>query len=232
MQVIPKIRHWNPVTRLPALSPGGVHVWKIHTGPKGALAARSWPLLSHREWERARRLRFDHIRERYVRAQAGLRMILSRYLGITPHTIEYEYASAGKPLLKEPYSGLEFNLTTSGDLALVGLSVCNPIGVDCEQVRNCRDVVAIARRMFAPEAASAIVDAAPEDRLEQFYLGWTALEAEVKMDGRGLVGRQKPAAQGSLRIEHCVPEPGFIAAVAREHLPPVEEWVTMELPAG
>jgi len=232
MQIIPPIDHWHPTVRPPALSPDGLHLWRIRTGGRGVAPARLWPLLSRRERERATKLKFDHHRERYVRAQAGLRMILSGYLGVVPEAIGFRYASAGKPFLEDTTSGLEFNLTNSGDLALVVLSVGAPIGVDCEQVRTCEDAVAIADRMFTPEQASRIAAAAPEDRLRQFYTAWTALEAEVKVDGRGLLGRDRPAAQCALRIEHCVPEPGFIAAVARERLPPVGEWVTSQMNAN
>jgi len=227
-----RIDHWYPVAHPSGLFPGGLHLWKIRTGYEGASLAQLWPLLSPRESERAAQLRFDHHRARYVRAQAGLRMILSGYLGIEPEAIGFQYARAGKPFLEETSSGLEFNLTNSGDLALVALSLGMPVGVDCEQVRDRGDMVAIADRMFTPEQAARIASATPEDRLRQFHIAWTALEAEVKADGRGLLGCHRPAAQGALRIEHCVPEPGFIAAVARERLPPVGDWITMTLGSG
>lgn len=230
-EVIPPIDYWHPAARPPTLSPGGLHLWKIRTEGEGAPLARLWPLLSPRESERAAKLKFDHHRERYVRAQAGLRMILSGYVGLEPEAIGFQYAEAGKPFLEDTSSGLEFNLTNSGDLALVALSVGAPLGVDCEQVRACENTVAIADRMFSPEQASRIAAAAPQDRLRQFYIAWTALEAAVKVDGRGLLGHNQPTAQDTLQIEHCVPEPGFIAAVARERLPPVGEWVTMTLGA-
>ena len=232
MQAVPPIDHWHPTARPPGLSPGGLHLWKIRTGCEGAPPRRLRPLLSPRESERAAKLRFDHHRARYVRAQAGLRMILSSYLGVAPEAIGFRYGEAGKPCLEETSSGLEFNLTNSGDLALVALSLEIPVGVDCEQVRDCGDMVAIAGRMFTPEQAARIAAATPEDRLRQFHIVWTALEAEVKADGRGLVGRHQPAVQGVLRIEHCVPEPGFIAAVARERLPPVGDWITLTLGAS
>jgi 4'-phosphopantetheinyl transferase len=126
---------------------------------------------------------------------------------------------------------LEFNLTTSGELALLAVSQSQPVGVDCERVRERRNLDAIARRMLTPGERSRIAAAAPHERLERFHLAWTALEAGVKEDGRGLSRRGERTARGALQIAHCVPEPGFIAAVARLALPPVREWVTMELTA-
>jgi len=231
LEVIPPIDHWHSVARPPALSSGGLHLWKLRTGCGGAPLTRLWPLLSQQESERADKLRFDHHRARYVRARAGLRMILSAYLRIEPGAIGLRYGKAGKPFLEDTSSGLEFNLTNSGDLALVALSVGTPIGVDCERIRDRGDMVAIADRMFTPEQAARIAAAPPEERLRQFHVTWTALEAEVKADGRGLLGRHRPAAQAAPRIGHCVPEPGFIAAVACERLPPVGDWVTLTLSA-
>jgi len=231
------IDHWHPAACPLDLSPGELHLWKICIGCEGVPLARLWPLLSLREAERAAKLGFDHHRARYVRAQAGLRMILSGYLGIEPEAIGFRYGEAGKPFLEDTFSCLEFSLTNSGDLALVALSPGVPVGVDCEQIRDRWDVVAIADRMFTPEQTARVASAAPEDRLRQFHIAWTALEAEVKADGRGLLGRHRPArhrpaVQAALRIEHCVPEPGFVAAVARERLPPVGDWITMTLDAG
>jgi len=206
-------------------------LWKIRAGCGGAPLARLWPLLSRRESKRAAKLRFDHHRARYIRARAGLRMILSTYLGIEPGAIGFQYGKAGKPFLEDTSSGLEFNLTNSGDLALVALSMGASIGVDCERIRDHGDVVAIADRMFTPEQAARIADATSEERLRQFHVAWTALEAEVKADGRGLLGRHRPAAQVALQIGHCAPEPGFITAVAHERLPPVGDWGTLTLSA-
>jgi len=229
LRIIPRIDHWHPVVHPPTLSPGGLHLWKIPTGGRGGSLGQLWSLLSRQESERAGKLKLDHHRERYVRAHAGLRMILSGYLGAAPEMIGFCYGEAGKSRLAGPCSGLEFNLTTSGDLALVALARGVPIGVDCEQVGDRGDVVAIARRMFSSEQASRIAAADEEERLRRFHIAWTALEAEVKRDGRGLLGRDESAARSVLSVRHCVPASGFIAAVVCERLPPVEDWVTLSL---
>lgn len=229
---IPEIKHWHPVTSRPPLPPSGLHLWKIPTGNGGATLADLSPLLSPRESDRSKKLRFIHHRERYVRAHAGLRKILAGYIKINPQDIEFKYGKAGKPLLDAPESGIEFNMTTSGDLALVAVSAREPVGVDCEQVRERISFTAIAKRMFAPDEAARIATARQDDRPKLFQLAWTALEAEVKADGRGLARHKESTAQGILDIEHCIPECGFIAAVARRYLPPVEEWMTLELAAS
>lgn len=161
-----------------------------------------------------------------------MREILSNYINIAPQAIVFQYGQQGKPLIAEAETGIEFNLTTSGDLALLAVGAEEPVGVDCEQVRERRDLVALAKRMFTPNEASRIAAAKPDDRLELFHLAWTALESRVKADGWGLAHRREFAAQDTLNIGHFIPERGFLAAVARQSLPPVAEWMTLELAAG
>ncbi len=144
-----------------------------------------------------------------------------------PEELVFLRGGAGKPYLKD--NPLHFNLTTSADLALLGVSLAEPVGVDCEQLRPRVEVDGVARRMFPAEVAEGVIAAPHAERLELFYRAWTALEADVKSDGRGLFRRQADPAVDAPRIDHCVPEPGFIAAVARVRLPPVEQWRALML---
>jgi 4'-phosphopantetheinyl transferase len=123
---------------------------------------------------------------------------------------------------------LEFNLTTTADIALVGVSLDSALGVDCEQVRPRTEMMAVARRMFAPRAVADLARLPESRRLEAFYRAWTALEADAKADGRGLF---RPRASGAVpaEIRHAIPAAGHIAAVAREVLPPIRSWAALEL---
>ncbi|MEA3278381.1 MAG: 4'-phosphopantetheinyl transferase superfamily protein [Pseudomonadota bacterium] len=231
MNKIPKLFHWHTSSSPPSLSAKDLHLWKIPSGPDGGQVGTQWPLLSASERERADRLRLPRHRGRYIRAHADLRRILGLYLKIDPIQIDFEHGIAGKPMLLGAQSAVEFNLTTSGDLALVAVSLGYPVGVDCEQIREQRDVAAISRRMFDPEEAERIAAAPVAEQPARFFRSWTALEAGVKADGRGLARRKEEPGIGRLQIAHCVPETGFLAAVARESLPPVADWVTLQLDA-
>jgi 4'-phosphopantetheinyl transferase len=213
---------------------GDLHLWRIQTGDPGINPPDLAPLLDAGEQVRAQRLANPTLRARYVRAHGGLRRILALYLGQSPEDIAFTQRPQGKPALTASPNPvrLEFNLTGSGDLALVAISLDLPVGVDCERVRPCRELLGIARRMFTPEIALAL-EATPEpDRLAGFYTAWTALEAEVKADGRGLFGPRDPgdlAADEMLAVAHCLPLQDYVAAVARADLPPIEQWGAFEL---
>ena len=221
---------WTPVVAAPPLHPGALHVWKIACGATDSHARDPWPLLSNRERTRAEGLRFDHHRQRYVYAHAGLRLILSSYINIKPKSIEFKYGNAGKPgLSPESAQGVEFNMTTSGDLALVAVSMGAAVGIDCEHLRPRRDLDGIARRVFNKKETTALAVAPDHERLQVFYHAWTALEASVKADGRGLFRSRDVPPMPPLAVAHCIPEDGFIAAIARRTLPSAEAWKTLLL---
>jgi 4'-phosphopantetheinyl transferase len=226
MREVPGVR-WLVRASPPPLSDDGLHVWLIPCGETGAASLPPLSLLSRAERARAERLRQEHHKTRYIRAHAGLRRVLARYLNQAPQRIRYDYGSAGKPSLP---AGPEFNLTTSGDLALVAVCRDRPVGIDCEPLRPHTGLEAIARRMF-PAAESAALAAAPQtEKLLRFCLSWTALEAAVKADGRGLGRSRVEPPMPKLDVAHFAPEPGFIAAVARADLPPLRAWSMLRLP--
>lgn len=219
---------WQSTNSAPALAPGGLHLWHIRTDSGGDRVATCLDDLGEHQRSRANGMHHAGYRERYIRAQSGLRRILGLYLGVPPRTIDFAHGPAGKPMLERNPTGLAFNLTTTADLALVAISAAQEVGIDCERLRPRRDLDAIARRMFSREQTQLLLETPEAGRLECFYRAWTALEADAKADGRGLFRPRAPGAHPP-QVMHCIPAPGHIAAVARAALPPVGLWVTLEL---
>lgn len=232
---MPEILHWQPDPGVLAPVPGEIHLWRIRTDARGMDLDRCLSALGEPQRVRAGKMRHVAYRDRYLRAHAGLRTILARYLRIPPQTIVFAYGPAGKPRLQSGTLALSFNLTTSGDLALVGLCAGSEpeseLGVDCERLLPRSDLLGIAERMFEPAAIRALAAIPETARLALFYQFWTALEADAKSDGRGLF---QPRANDAIRpaITHCIPETGYLAAIARARLPAVTEWLTFDLESG
>jgi 4'-phosphopantetheinyl transferase len=218
---------WDASAGAPPLAAESLHLWRIQAGPDGEDPAVLWPLLSPAEQARAERLATSALRDRYVRAHGCLRLILSKYLKKQPQDIVFTISKQGKPSAFQSSDGLhqrvEFNLTGSHDLALVAVAPDRPIGVDCELIRPRRELLGIARRMFSRQVADALESTREPQRLDAFYAAWTALEAQVKADGRGLF---RPRDPGPPRFStaHFRPQSGYIAAVAGEQLPADHLW--------
>lgn len=162
--------------------PDTVQVWSVRLAPSDA--ENDWGVLAPDERDRARRYRFEIDRRRYVRARSALRSILADHLGTRPAAIEFAYSSHGKPYIAG--FPLHFNLSHSGDLALIAVSRRREVGVDIEKVRPTGDLAALARRFFSLEECLAIDAAPPVDRVAAFYRCWTRKEAYLKARGDGL----------------------------------------------
>jgi hypothetical protein len=133
-------------------------------------------------------------------ASAGaLRRVLAVYLNEEPEQIRLEQGEHGKPRLAGPQGELRFNLSHSGEIALVAVSGEREVGIDVQRMRPKRE--------------------------EAFYRDWACHEAHVKCLGAGLLGARPlpadPVAVGPVEVG-----PGYAAAVAvaGTELPPLRGW--------
>lgn len=178
---------WAVTTDPPALGPGDVQIWRVDIAPIARLIPPLLTRLSPEERVRADRFVFDRHRFRYVRARAALRALLGRHLQVPPGDVALRAAPGGKPYLADTGSSLYFNVSHSGDLALIALTMGGEIGVDIEAVRApADDWVALARRYFAAEEVAALEHYPAPERVQAFFRCWTRKEAVVKLLGDGL----------------------------------------------
>jgi 4'-phosphopantetheinyl transferase len=135
--------------------------------------------------EAARAARFVspvHAR-RFTAARGFLRCAMGRFIGCAPSELRFEYGPHGKPTL--PGTPIRFNLSHSGDLALLGVTREARLGVDVERLREV-DHLRIARRFFAPAEADRLARLPEKRRRAAFFAGWTRKEAVIKAVGAGL----------------------------------------------
>lgn len=164
-----------------------VHVWRASLECSPAQLIEHEALLRHDELERARRFRFDVHRNRYVLRRGVLRLLLSRYLQISPMDIELEYTPHGKPVLAKRHgSNIRFNLSHSRDLALFVLTDRREVGIDIEYIQPDFSDHAIPERFFAPGEAAMLRALTPAQQPEAFFELWVRKEAYVKARGLGL----------------------------------------------
>ena len=85
-----------------------------------------------------------------------------------------------------------FNVSHSGDLALLAFCRGRELGIDVEAVHAVQDADAIAAWYFPPRELAAFLSLAPRDKALGFFAGWTRTEALGKALGDGL--RRPPRA--------------------------------------
>jgi 4'-phosphopantetheinyl transferase len=138
-------------------------------------------LLSKSEKERVSRFRFEADRLRFIAARGGLRRILSSYCCSSPHTIEFQTGTHGKPALFKPLAEVEFNVSHSVDCILIAVTSGVACGVDIEHSRPVIEEHRIAERLFSPREVAWL------SRTEHgFHRLWAIKEALIKAMGLGL----------------------------------------------
>lgn len=165
-----------------------VELWWFSLNVKDEILPALISLLSPEEMARADRFRFDRHRRRYQIAHGAIRIILGKALNALPQSIRLDYSERGKPFLSPhcQLQGLQFNLSHSEDLAIVGISRDRLIGVDVEYQREMDNLESLVKRFFSREEYAYFQQVPPPEQQQLFFQLWTAKEAYLKATGEGL----------------------------------------------
>jgi len=167
----------------PPLGDHDVHIWTARLKATPSQFESLESTLSRDEHERAGRFHFERHRTAFVAARAALRGILGGYLGIAPREVQFGYGPQGKPGLAT--GDLQFNASHSGDVAVVGVTRRQRIGVDVEQRREL-EYLALAEHFFALPEITELQSLAAGTLPDGFFNCWTRKEAYIKARGEGL----------------------------------------------
>ena len=140
--------------------------------------------LSKDEQKRAGKFIRGHLENDYIIRHAILRYILSHELKVAPEKVVFCSNSFGKPLIAN-YPALNFNLSSSNEMAVIALSWLGEVGVDIEY-------------LFRPQFSEAyLIDFFPWVKTRKEYgcktftseemcVLWTKYEALSKSTGKGI----------------------------------------------
>ena len=158
-----------------------IDIWQY---PLETLWASAESLLNTDELQRAQRYHFERHRRRFTIARAILRLILARYLDLSPRDLDFATNAYGKPYLNHS-SQIQFNLSHSRDLALLAIGQHYPLGVDLEFFSG-RPFQGISNMMFSPQEIQDYAQMLPSMRSLAFFHVWAQKEAFIKACGMGL----------------------------------------------
>jgi 4'-phosphopantetheinyl transferase len=163
----------DQTSALPAeldVSPPYIHVVEVHLdlpfpGAAGVLDAD--------ERARAARFAFDRDSRRFIHAHAYLRVVLGSALGRSPRLVRLSTRELVKPRLTDVSSDLRFNMSHSGERALIAVACGREVGIDIEQERGIR-CLELASRFFSPGEIDGLRRLPPPDQTAAFFRCWTA----------------------------------------------------------
>jgi 4'-phosphopantetheinyl transferase len=213
---------WLPPPDRLALAPGEVHVWRVRLAqPPDALAILGRTLAPD-ERNRAARFYFERDRTAYTAARGALRTLAGGYLGRPPADLVFAYQAKGKPYLKVP-ADLRFNVSHSGEYALLGFTLKHELGVDVEHRRPLKDLLSLAKISFSGPEYATLCSLPAHAQTDAFFACWSRKEAFIKTTGEGI--SQLADFEVNLR-------PGEPARLIRvKDVPPAEHrWSIHDLP--
>ena len=207
--------------------------------PCASRETAAWGWLDQEERARWKRFLYAPPRRRYALCRAALRALLCDALDAVNEQLSFTIAEYGKPRARVNGgpAAVSFNVSHSGNHALVALAARGRVGVDVEERSARCDIDGLSETVCGPGERADLAAARGDDRLHLFYTLWTLKEALVKATGRGLscdvsrfeipaaMRRGKPTGTLHLRqvpdVEwrlHNLGNAAYAAAVAHEEV--------------
>ena len=115
------------------------------------------------------------------------KVILGRYLNVSPEEVEFEYHPNGKPALSSRllHPALCFNLSHSDELLLLAVTYHRAVGIDVETIHSDLEVENSRNNSFHQRRESSC-RRCPRTGTRLLFCGWTRKEAYLKARGEGL----------------------------------------------
>lgn len=189
----PQISCWQDPPQKIIPGENELHLWRISLNVSFSTQQQLKNTLSPDEHLRADRLLDPKKAGEFVVARGCLRQILGKYLNIPATELGFNYGSEGKPALHDDFnSALSFNLSHSGEWALLGVTSGTEVGVDLEKIDSQIDWLEIATRYFEPAEKIRLKSLSEQRQRRGFYRLWTYKEASLKRFGFGFSGYAAP----------------------------------------
>ncbi|MGD2118824.1 MAG: 4'-phosphopantetheinyl transferase superfamily protein [Chromatiales bacterium] len=202
---------WTSTNRAGFGAANEIQVWRLPILPDSGLQLES---LSKAEQAQAASLTLDSARTVYISSRIAMRRLFAELLACAPTDIGINRSPEGKPFVAAPKTDIEFNLTHSGEMILLAISNCGPVGIDVEPKRELRNKLAIANRVFSTEMLKQLHAAGDSDLA--FVQLWTEFEARQKIHGQGVFGEKD---DGDIELHQFAPAEQYVASLACQRLP-------------
>ena len=170
----------------PAFPSNRIDIWKVYLDKP--VAGCEAGVLSPDEIVRAERFHFEKDRIRFMRCRSAVRNLVAAYLEIPAIEIRFDHLANGKPRLvgEQNPRAVQFNVSHSGNMALIAIGREHRLGVDIEKIRFDLDTTTLAERFFSHRERTALRALPDHLRAPGFYACWTRKESFLKATGKGL----------------------------------------------
>lgn len=182
---------WDKFLKAPTLlhiSREECHVWKIDLRAVNKENC-SLDILAEAEKKHLSLFKFEKDRFRYGITHCMKRWILASYLNEKPERLVFVRERNGKPAIfpQQNWLNLQFNISHSNQLILLGVTVEDPIGIDIEYHADNIFIETLSEFILSPlERCFFSKLASQQEKKKAFFRCWTRKEAYLKAEGSGL----------------------------------------------
>jgi len=178
---------WQEVEEgsVPSLQPSHIHLWRLDLESTAERILYLREDLTAEEIQRADRFIRPEHQARFALVRGTLRHLLGLYTGGAPEALNLGENEFGKPALSD-FPSVQFNVSHTEGVALIGVNIDQPIGVDVEYRKSRVAWKKIVQRFFTPDEIEQLFALEARAGLDGFYRLWTLKEAYMKARGHGL----------------------------------------------
>ena len=171
------------------------------------------------------RFRMPADQARFAVTRGILRTLLGRHLSMPAAAIQFTANEFGKPAIvpSQNAESLQFNVSHSGDYALLAVAHGLDVGVDVERIGASRVVRDLAQRVLSPGEYQRFMVLPEHDRETTFFQIWTLKESVLKGIGSGL-----SVAPEQIEVTFHPHEPRLLSCSTAQ-IPDVSEWTLRSL---
>jgi len=162
----------------------GLAIWRCDLEQSDNEIATLAQCLSAAERQRAARFGMPLLRARYVVGRAWLRWVLGRALGVAPQAVTIATGRRGRPCLRG-YE-LDFNVSHTQAIALIGIASHGRIGVDIESGDRSINVEGVGRKFMTVRERGELATLTGDGQRRALLRLWTCKEALSKATGDAL----------------------------------------------
>jgi len=168
------------------LSVNNIHVYLIKLNLFDSKTCIQY--LSEDERIRSEKLKIEEKKKQFIISRSVLRLLLSSAVGKPYQDIEFFYGGHGKPSINESINTklIEFNISHSGNYALIAITLSNKIGVDIEEINIDLDHQSLSKRFFSKQEYDELQRIDESQQCDAFYSIWSKKESFIKATGKGV----------------------------------------------
>ncbi|GGZ71083.1 4'-phosphopantetheinyl transferase family protein [Algibacter mikhailovii] len=162
-----------------------LHLWYISLNETFKYINFFNNILSQDEIIKASKFRFDKDKNCSIITRGALRLLSGMYLNMSPENILFKYGDYGKPDF-DIETELKFNVSHSGNMAIIGFVLNKDIGVDIEKIKYDFEVMDIVDNYFSQLEIESLKKLPIQEHNQGFYRCWTRKESFIKAKSQGL----------------------------------------------